>query len=274
MRSITGFEQHAVIKMLDMSDGSIVRVLVAGKVDTQHQYTLVFIGGWCTELSAWEKMLLNACEDFNVVVFESREKNSSKLAIESKNDLTRVSLDFIETLDMLGIAGQHLVILASSWGTIICAELLAKQGLSPCLSVFLGPIGKLPAPGYLRPLLPFFPIPLLNACKPLAYAWIRYVNGKNIDMAEKAVTIVREADLRKWMRIADHVLNEEYWDRYSAISSPCLVLCSEDDKFHDLQETKKIIASMSHATVTHFQQVEELMSEKVIEQIRKHLKIV
>lgn len=269
------FEQKANIRWLEMSDGSCIRVLwrhLDSRRGHKERLTLVFVGGWSTNLRAWDRLLHEACKKYEVVVFESREKKSSQLSKSSVNDLNRISLDLSEALTILQVDEGSLIVLASSWGTILTANALATHTCSPLLSVLLGPIGRLTSPPLLRPILPWLPEFVLGLLKPLAYIWIIYANAGNWVQARKAISVLANAELDKWTRIGQFVMNNEFWELFAGIDGPCLVIYSDDDKFHNLLETKRIIGLIPDVTAVHIENLDDLMSEKVITLIGRELK--
>jgi len=258
-----------------MSDGSIIRVLTRFDDNNDLQIdrqTLVFIGGWSTPVEAWDDLLFSAYQDFDIVVFESREKASSTLIKNSIHDLSRVSLDLQETLKILDLDKKPIILLSSSWGTILVAHALSLHLCNPMLSVYLGPIARLTFPEIFRSILPRLPHFLLNLMKPLAYSWIFFANHCNWVQARGAIGVLANADFKKWTAIGQHVNTGEYWELFESASVPSLVIYSENDKFHDLKETERIISLIPDVRAVHVDTIQELMSKKVISIIKRELK--
>lgn len=67
-------------------------------------------------------------------------------------------------------------------------------------------------------------------------------------------------------------MNNEFWELFAGIDGPCLVIYSDDDKFHNLLETKRIIGLIPDVTAVHIENLDDLMSEKVITLIGRELK--
>jgi pimeloyl-ACP methyl ester carboxylesterase len=271
------FEQQADIRLLQMSDGSCIRVLSHrrnARGGDRDRLTLVFVGGWCTTLEAWDRLLLEACKLFDVVVFESREKSSSRLSESSVNDLDRVSLDLSEALRILEVDQESLVVLASSWGTILVAHAVASRTCLPVLSVFLGPIGRLTFPPFIRSILPRLPCFVLSLLRPLAYVWIAYANAGDWVQARRAIMVLANAEFGKWTSIGRFVVPCEFWGLFARVNCPCLIVYSEDDKFHNLTETHKIIGLIPNVMAVHVEHTDDLLSEKVIPLIGHQLNVL
>ncbi|USX21731.1 alpha/beta hydrolase [Oxalobacteraceae bacterium OTU3REALA1] len=278
--SVTGiptFEQTSTVKNLTMSDGSSIRIRLHsrnGKVDrAEDSSTLVFVGGWCTDLSAWDQLLQAACQHFNVFVFESREKNSSVLSGTGPHNLHRVALDLKEAIAAFRINQDACIVLASSWGTILTAHAIAEGLFSPMLSVFLGPIGRLTFPPLARTLLPRLPSTLLKLLRPVAYRWIRHVNREDPVQANRAIQVLASADFNKWKTIGRHVVAGTYYSCFSAIHRACLIIYSRHDRFHDLAETERIIELIPNCSTIHLARTDDLMSELVIEIILSQIAV-
>lgn len=264
------FERAARSRRVAMSDGSSLRVLLHAGIAhamPSARCTLMFVGGWCTDLAAWDELLLAATRHFDVVVFESREKDTSVLAEGGRHDLERISLDLKETLEALRVDPATTVVLASSWGTIFVAHGVAAGLLTPQRTVFLGPIGRLTFPPFVRTLLPCLPVGALHALKPLAKRWLLFAHRGDRVQASRAMQVLAAADFAKWKAIGRHVVAREYYARFAALHGACLVIYSRNDRFHELSETERIIRLVPGCEAVHVDRTEDMMSGRVVDLI-------
>ena len=129
---VAEFEKIAEERYVTASDGTQLRVyLTTAPPESKNGYTLFMIPGWATIVPSWDEVLLEAMKYFDIVYFESREKDSSILNKKTKNRMDRVSEDLKDVVIELELDEHKLVPLASSWGGMLLADALAKKKINP-----------------------------------------------------------------------------------------------------------------------------------------------
>ncbi len=267
------FEQRATAKYLTMSDDSQIRVLMLNAPkESKNGFTMMIMGGWGTIVHRWDTIVLEAAKYFDIVFFESREKHSSILVKKSKHDLDRISTDVQETIKILGINEEKLVCYSSSWGSIFANHGLAYNKFDPFLTVLIGPTARLALPPGTRYIVPFAPPWLFSLFKPITRYWL--VNHKAEDEIQEAkyLRVMNEADPKKWKQVAKHVMFW-HWDLFPKIKNRILIIAaSQDDKMHNLKETKKISGLLENSEYLDLKTSEKMDSPLVITEIRNYIK--
>ena len=175
---VAEYEKLANEIYITVSDGSIIRTYTSkAPQKTNTGYTLLFIPGWATIVPSWDEVLLEAMNFFDIVYFESREKNSSTLNKKTKNTLDRVSEDLSDLIKNLKLQEQKLIPIAASWGAMLLADALTKKKFNPYLIVLVGATSKIAFPKGAKYILPFSPPLLFTILKPFLRSWL--INKKS-----------------------------------------------------------------------------------------------
>ncbi len=268
---VAKYEELAEEKFLTVSDDTIVRIYhTIAPEKTRNGYTLFVIPGWATIVPSWDDVLLEAMNFFDIVYFESREKDSSVLNKKTKNTLDRVSEDIIDVINQLNIDEQKLIPLASSWGAMILADALAKKKFDPLLVAFVGATSKIALPKGTRYMIPFTPPFVLTIIKPLLRSWLITKKSESEEHAKRYLRLLEEANAKKWKNVAKHSMREHY-DLYEQIEQNTIIFGAELDKMHNIEETRKIVSLIKNSTYLDMQTNKNTHSPNLITELRKHL---
>jgi hypothetical protein len=269
---LSKFEEIATEVYVKLSDGTELRTLqVKAPKETANGLTLFLAAGWSSIVPTWDVVVLEAMKYFDIVYFESREKNSSKLNWKTKNTLDRISEDVPETINFLNLQDDKLVILASSWGVIYIAHALAKKKINPLLTVLVGVTAKLTLPKGTRPIIPFTPPFVLTIVKPLLRYWLVNRKSESEEQAKKNLRNLEEAHPRKWKKVVRYSTGDQC-DSYAKIEQKVVIFGAELDKMHSFEETQKIVNLIKNVTYIDLQSNKNIHSEVLVTEIRKILK--
>lgn len=257
---------------IEVSDGSILRILKADCISDVNAYTLLFLGGWGTLANCWEDILIEVSKSFNLIYVETREKHTSKLTSTAWNDLNRISTDIEEIIESLELDETKLVIYASSWGTAIAADGLSKSKFTPFLTVFLCPTEKMPIPylaSYLIAILPTF---ILQLVLPFSIFWLQGFKSSSNLQRKKYIKVLQMADSKKWISVGRHVARKNFLELYENVKCDSLFIASDDDKMHDINESIKIAKLIANSKFVNMGKFDDFDSPLVVDVIRQHLK--
>ncbi len=269
---VSEFESIAKEQYFKTSDGAEIKVLTTkAPKDIAIGYTLMLIPGWGTVVPGWEKVLMEAAKDFDVLYIESREKGSFRPS-ENKtiNDINRLALDVKEIVEHLKIDQNRLITLTSSFSTLTIADLLGTKKIKPTLNVLIGPVYQLNMPPTTRYLMHIFPNFIINWTKPIWRWWLLKFKSEDPVQAAKYMRVLEESDFKKWRAVAKRVCFTKVWDLYKQISDTRVVIIGmETDKMHTVELSKSILAVIPNAEYIDMKTNRATHSGEMIEVIRK-----
>ncbi len=244
LKKYADYEKVADEMYVRVSDGSKLRVLhtKAKSPSKDDPFTLFFVAGWGSVVLGWNEILMTALDYFDIYYLETREKKSSIIADGAVNDLDRMALDIYEVIEELGIDQNKLILLASSFGAMLSANILSKNKLTPRLTMLIGPIAKVDMPPLFNILIKLLPIAILKLYKPIGIWWVKKFKSESIEQAEKYIRVINEADEKKWKDIGKKVSMKHFWEYYSNINDKMNIIVVDEsrDKMHNTEVTKKI----------------------------------
>ncbi|MCE7742308.1 MAG: hypothetical protein GOP50_07585 [Candidatus Heimdallarchaeota archaeon] len=268
---VAKYEELAEEIHITVSDGTTVRTYYTTAPEkTKNGFTLFFIPGWATIVPSWDEVLLEAMIYFDVVYFESREKDSSVLNKKTKNTLDRVSEDVIDVINHLNLDEKKLIPLASSWGAILLADALAKKKFDPYLVAFVGATSKIALPKGTKYIIPFTPPFVLTVIKPLLRSWLINKKSESEEHAKRYLRLLEEANAKKWKNVAKCSLGE-HWHLYERIEQNTIIFGAEQDKMHNIAETRKIVKLVKKSIYIDMKTNKNTHSSNVIDELRRQL---
>ncbi|TFG08475.1 hypothetical protein EU534_02795 [Candidatus Heimdallarchaeota archaeon] len=269
---IAKFEEIAEERYITVSDSSMVRVyLTNAPEESKNGYTLFMIPGWATIVPSWDEVLLEAMKYFDIVYFESREKDSSILNKKTKNKMDRVSEDVKNVINELKLDEKKLVTLTSSWGGMILAHALANNKINPYLVVLVGATSRISLPKGTRIIIPIAPPFIMTMIKPMLRSWLINTQSESEEQAKRYLRLLEEADAKKWKKVAKYSLGD-HWHLYEQIEQNTLIFGAEQDKMHNVEETKKIVDLIENSTYIDMKTNKNNHSANLITELRNHLK--
>ncbi len=260
------YEKVASEEFVTVSDESELRILkTSAPAETRKGFVLFFIPGWASVVQGWDDVLLAAYPYFDIVYFESREKGSSKLIKKAKGDLDRLSSDIQEVIEHLKLDKDRLILFSSSFGAVMVAHGLAYDKYEAFLTVLIGASSKIELPFLTRYLVPWAPPFTLNIFKPISRFWIKKSKSEDPEQAAKYIRVLDEADPKKWKIVGKHVVFSRFWDIYEKVEDPVLVIGMEKDKYHEIEDIKKLASLMKNSTYMDMETNKNTHSSKMVD---------
>ena len=270
--SVSEYEKIAESKDLIMSDNTSIRVF-ASKPDEKsaNGYTLFVVAGWSTIVNSWDKFLIDAMRDFEIVYFESREKGSSGLTRKSEAGMPRMALDIKEVIEQLNLDEEKLVLFGSCLGatTIVCGMV---DGLyNPFMPVLVAPPARFEYPEFHRPFIAITPSFFLKIAKPLGRMWIIRSKSESPEQAAKYIRALEEADGFKWKKLGLKLAYKKYWKVFPKVKSHVLLVAAEKDKMHDAKVTARVKELIKNSKYVDLKTNENTHSKIMVDEIRNNL---
>ncbi|MHA1464195.1 MAG: hypothetical protein ACTSQ2_03775 [Candidatus Heimdallarchaeaceae archaeon] len=271
--SQAGYEKYAIESYLEMSDGSKLKILrTHAKEEVSNGHTLFVNPAFGSVILGWDELLVEAMKDFDIVYFESREKESSKLVKKAKMDMEVYSKDVEETINQLDLEADKLVAFASSSSVPIIANTIAYNNLQPKLTVFVGPILKIPIPTYMRLMILILPAFFVKLVRELAFIWIKRKRSESPEQAAKYIRVGNEADPKKWKRGLKNFATLTYEKIYPKVGTKVFVIDESEDKMHETEITREIASLIPNAELVDLITNKNTHSKPIVDTIRKYIK--
>ena len=270
--SVSEYEKFAKSQDLIMSDNTSIKVLTSKPEKSKANGYVLFVNpGWSTVVPAWDKFLMEAKKDFEIVYFESREKASSGLTRKSEVGMPRMALDLKEVIEQLKIDEKKLVMFGSCIGatTIVCG--LVDKLYNPFLPVLVAPPARFEYPEFHRPFIAISPHWLLNIAKPLGRLWIIKSKSDNPEQSAKYIRALEEADGFKWKKMGLKLAYKRYWKVFPLVENHVLLVAAEKYKMHDAKVTRKVKDLIKNAQYIDLKSNENTHSKVMIDTIREYL---
>ena len=272
LTSESNFEKNAEETYFQMSDGSQCRILRSQAPENQRNgYTLLLVPGWGSVVLGWDKVLMEAKNDFDITYFETREKGSSKLVKKSETDINRLSDDLAEIIQTLDIKPNKLILVSSSFGTLIAVHGIALKKFCPKLSVFVGPHLRLPVPPGMRYIIPLIPIFLVKLYKPIGLRWMRKKMTESPEQAAKYYRVTQEADPKKWKSFGKKAVRLWITDYYPNIEGNVLIVGAEKDKMHKIKDSVKIRSLIKNSTYIDLKTNKNTHEKPLVDALRNQI---
>ncbi len=266
------YEKYAVESYLEMSDGSKLKILkTQAKEDTSNGYTLFVNPAFGSIILGWDEFLIEAMQDFDIIYFESREKVSSKLVKKAKMDMDTYSDDIKESVRQLQLDENKLIAFASSSSVPIIGHTIASKKIQPELSIFVGPILKIPIPTYMHLMILILPAFFVKLIRELAYFWIKRKRSESPEQAAKYIRVGNEADPKKWKKGLKHFATATYEKIYPLIETKVLVIDESEDKMHETEITREISSLIPNAELVDLKTNKNTHSKPIVDTIREFI---
>ncbi len=266
------YEDFAESFFLTMSDSTQLRILRSyAPKETRNGYTLLMVSGWGSVVLGWDDVLVEAMQDFDIVYAETREKGSSKLAMNTKHDIDRFSTDIAEILQMLKLDKNKLILFGSSFGATILADGFGKNKFDAALNALVAPAIQIDLPRFLRYFVPIVPHWVMNPVKPIIKRWLKKKKSENPEQAAKYIRVMNEADSRKWKKVALNFLYWKWWSVYSKVENDILLVAAEKDKMHEANITKKIGELMKNSVYVNLETNRNTHTKPIVTLLREQI---
>ena len=266
------YEDLAESMFLTMSDFTQLRILRSyAPKETRNGYTLFMVAGWGSVVLGWDDVLVEAIQDFDIVYVETREKGSSKLALNTKHDIDRLSSDIAEILQKLKLDKNKLILFGSSFGAVILADGFGKNKFDAALNALVAPAIQIDLPRLLRYFVPIVPHWVMNPVKPIIKRWLRKKKSENPEQLAKYIRVMNEADSRKWKKVALNFLYWKWWSVYAKVENDILLVAAEKDKMHEADITKKIGELMKNSVYVNLETNKNAHTKPIVTLLREQI---
>lgn len=259
-------------QMIQVDRDTKLRVVSYSPAFPRNNIAVVFVGGLSTVLESFGSVVCQLTKDFPFHYIETRDHASSQIQGEGRFDIETSARDIAAITEGLGL--KEYVLMGYSLGAAIIADGYRHLNVKPQQMIFLEP-----TPVFHYPALAVKMARLTRELKTMplrlfAKWYIRnFIIDKNADadmvgISAKALDSCDPVKLKKTIvAIADYTL----WDKLTDIDCPVLLIAATKDKFHNHDETLKMLRLLKNSSYVDLETNRRSHSVEAAEVIRKYL---
>ncbi len=266
------YEQIATKEYVTVADGSELLVYsTKSPEENRSPYTLFLVPGWSSIILAWDHLLMAAKDTFDIYYYESREKKSSKINWDTKVHLDTLSDDLATIIEYYDLQEDKLIILSSSYGSIVLAYALAKNKIEPLMPILFGPLTRLETPKGAKILIKYSPAWFIRLFKKPVQWWLINKKSESKEQAAKLLRALEEIDLKKNLHVLRHIIMDDFFMVYTNIDNKVLIIDAESDKLHQPKNIKRIENSMKNTLYANIRTNKNAHSKPMLDLILEYI---
>jgi len=241
------FWKESTKEYVPMSDGAELLVYYTKK-GGQNKKTILFLPGYATGVFSWSDLWDELHTEYDLYVFESREKNSSKVKWKHKADMNRLGLDVKETIEHFKFDQNNLFMIGSSFGCSTSARAMAEKWFKPAGILYNGPSVKFILPRkilWLAYILPAFVLQVIGI--PIIRLWISIMFPKGFQKKHYN-DFLGNANAMRWKK----TLSTSRWNAledYAKVPCKTWVTLDPDDSLHTVEFVETILSTIPDSTL-------------------------
>lgn len=265
-------------RMVSLEGGVKLRVVRFAPPRQTNNPTVLFVAGWITQMAAWQTVLREMTNDFEVVYVETREKISSEMpAVAADYSVRAIGNDLVALVDGGDTLPGRYVMFGSSLGATAIVDCFAAMRRKPEALVLVGPNAVFRVPKIWKMIVTLFYPGFYALIKP-SVKW--YLKTFRLDVHsdkaqyDKYCRALDAADPWKLKKAVLAVSTYEIWGKLGGLTRPALLVTASKDVMHEPENLKKIAAGLPNVTVVDLETNKVAHSERVVAEMRKFLSAV
>jgi len=251
-----------------VSDGVQIKVFDFSPPDRNPEKpVVVFVAGWVSLLSGWEKVLKVITPRLRVIYIETREKKSARLPSGKKLDFSieRMSTDIHEVLSEILDDNRLFYFAGSSLGATVILDYLSMQWKKPEASFLIAPISEFAFPKWLLFIIKFVPASMYSFVRPILKVYLKYFRLDRKNEQEQIKKYEGTIDAAEPVRLkanAYAIRDYTIWGKLKKIKTPVVIIGAETDNLHGIEDMEKMVSGLTSARLEMMKSNKETHSEK------------
>ncbi|MCE7741962.1 MAG: hypothetical protein GOP50_05845 [Candidatus Heimdallarchaeota archaeon] len=231
------FYKEAERVYVPMSDGAELLTYFTKKGNHPKGYEILFIPGYSSVPMSWNDLWDCLNEHFNLYVFETREKITSKVKWKHKGDMNRSGLDVKEVFEGLKLDPKKTIIYCACSSALYVARALAEEWIKPLAVIMVGAVRTPKLPTKLVFLTHFTPSFVINGLlRVIGKIWISTVIKEGVQR-ERYKQYIGTASAMRWKKTSSIT----WWDGtedFKKIDTPTLIVGAVEEDLHEDNESQ------------------------------------
>jgi pimeloyl-ACP methyl ester carboxylesterase len=260
---------------LAVSDKVSLRLITFRRRTVNNNPSILFVAGWVSQIKAWQEVLLEMTQDFNVYYLETREKISSRICQNVEYNVETIGKDIITVISKLAFSEKSYILFGSSLGAtsiIDCCRLLKKNPL--CL-ILISPNAEFRVPKIWLVIVKLFYPPLYELIKPPAKWYLRTFRldlEVDYEQYEKYCKAIDAGDPWKLKKAVLSLAKYTVWDKLKFVKYPTLLIGASKDKLHEPDNLKKMIQKIHNISHIDLKTNKLTHSRGMVDEVRSYIK--
>jgi len=269
--------QGAIFKeeIVSVSDDVSLRVISFKPPVLKKNPVIIFVTGWVSLITGWQKVLLEMTKDFTVHYIETREKISSQIKGKVRFGVEDIGRDITSLLSTLNLKSQEYILFGSSLGATAILDCCRFLGRQPLCLVLIGPNAVFRIPRFAKVIIRTFPVQLYQILKPVMKWYFRTFRldvESDYEQYQKYCNVMDAADPRKLKKAAISLGKYQVWDLLDDIEIPTLIFGASKDMLHEPENLKKMVSMMKNVTYVDLETNTGTHSKGMVEEMRRYLR--
>lgn len=259
-------------EMMAVTEQVSLRVITFTPGEKTKNPSVVFIAGWITKITAWQKVLLEMTKDFTVYYIETREKISSNIRGNVNFGVDAIGADIVTIISRLNL--EDYILFGSSLGATVILDCCRFLKNPPLGLILIGPNALFRAPKSGLAVVRIFPPGIYLVFKPFV-KW--YLKTFRLDIKsdyaqyEKYCGALDAADPYKLKKAMLALSKYTVWDFLKNIKYPTLLIGASKDTLHEPANLQKMNSILEQATYLDMETNERTHSPDVVVAMRNYL---
>jgi pimeloyl-ACP methyl ester carboxylesterase len=240
-------------RLIQVNDQVSLRVACFAPVTEKKNMPIVIVGGLATVILSFKDLIVELIKDHQVYYTETRENPSSKVNGKVSYDIENAGKDIASLIQKLDLENENYALIGYSLSASVISDGYRFMASKPKCMVFIEPTPVFHYPKWSIPIIRMFGASLYKLLKPIANWYIgNFIIDKKQDpeMALISSRALNQADPKKLKNAILAISNYTVWNKLQFIDCPTLIVGASKDKFHNQEETKRIISLINHSSYT------------------------
>jgi len=242
------FWKESQKEYIKMRDGVELLCFYTKKSKDPEKPIILFIPGYGTGVFSWSDLWDELYQDYDLYVFDSREKDTSKVKWKHNGDMNTLGYDVKEAIEHFNFDQKKLFIISASYGCSMQGRALAQGWINPAGTLLIGPSLKFILPRKVLWLAYILPSILMRfPGKLIVKTWVKMMVPPGFQR-KAYLDFIGRASGMKWKK----TLSTSRWDAsedYSKIKCPTWVTKDPNDSLHLVEFSETIKRLLPHATI-------------------------
>ena len=234
---------------------------------------IVMISGLASVIDGFREVLIELTRDFTVHFVDTREKGTSRLKGKLKFDVESFGSDITTLVRLLNLEEGKYCLFGYSLGATVIVDSYRNLQVKPLKAVLLEPNATFDYPKFAVAVMKLN-LPLLYLLKPLVKWYILHFRINRKDDYEMYVISARSLDNAHPIRLRKTALaisSYRIWDKLAYIDCPVLIVGSSKDRFHNHEDTMKMVAGIRNTTYIDLENNKRSHSAEMGRVMRRYL---
>jgi len=261
-------------EMISVAENVSLKVISFTPTEERNNPSIVFVAGWITLISAWEKVLLEMTRDFAIHYIETREKISAQVKGKVQYGVEDIGKDLMALISHFNLQDKDYVLFGSSLGASAILESCHFLDRDPFCLVLIGPNAVFRVPRFAKIIIRFFPPRLFLIIKPIVKWYLKTFRldiENDYEQYEKYCGNIDAADPWKLKKAVMRLWNWEVWDLLPDIQYPTLIAGASKDSLHEPENLKKMVLMLTKATYIDLETNKGTHSKEMVEEMREYI---